>query len=338
MSQLSIFHSSGKPLACLFLTVLIALLAAGQVQAQDNDFVGPVYVSVVILDVDAISSADQSFTINYYAQFRWTDPELAHPGPDSIRRDLNDIVAPRFLLLNQQKTWSSLINVVDISPEGEAIYRQRLWGDFSQPLNLRDFPFDAHTFELPILAIGDLGEEVTLLPDPVRPSLIVSELSVADWEISGGQAEARVIKLTDEAVGDGFVFSFEAKRLFDHHVIKFIIPLILIVAMSWIVFWIDPTESGSQLSVAVTAALTLIAYHIALAGKLPDIPYLTRMDLFLFCSTLLVFAALLEVVITSRLAGGHREILARRLDLVCRIVFPVAYMAVAAWALGTSAL
>ena len=140
----------------------------------------------------------------------------------------------------------------------------------------------------------------------------------------------------DEALVQGFVFSFRAERLFNHYVIKFIIPLILIVAMSWVVFWIDPTESSSQLSVAVTAALTLIAYHIALAGKLPDIPYLTRMDLFLFCSTLIVFAALLEVVITSRLARDGRESLARRWDQVCRFLFPISYLAMTGWALGTS--
>ena len=96
--------------------------------------------------------------------------------------------------------------------------------------------------------------------------------------------------------------------------------------MSWVVFWIDPSEAGSQLSVAVTAVLTLIAYHIALTGKLPDISYLTRMDLFLFGSTLLVFASLIEVVMTSRLARMDRLLLARRMDLVCRVLFPLVYL------------
>lgn len=320
-----------------FPSLIIGILALFFIQslAAQETGAGPkeVYVYVVILDIDAISSADQSFTINYYAQFRWKDPALAHPGPGNIRRALNEIVAPRFILLNQQKTWSSLLNLVDISPDGEAIYRQRLWGDFSQPLRLHDFPFDSHTFELPMLAVADLDEEVTLLPDPDYPSFIASELSVADWAITGYQEESRDIVLTDEAIGGGYVFSFNAKRVFNHYVIKFIIPLILIVAMSWVVFWIDPTEAGSQLSVAVTAALTLIAYHIALAGKLPDIPYLTRMDLFLFCSTLLVFTALVEVVITSRLARDGRLHLARRFDQVSRLLFPTAYLGVAGWAL-----
>lgn len=313
----------------------LCTLASASLQAADRiaDEPRKVYVYIGILDIDAISSANQSFTINYYAQFRWRDPALAHPGPGSIRRALTDIVAPRFILLNQQKTWSSLLNLVDISPDGEAIYRQRLWGDFSQPLRLHDFPFDSHTFELPMLAVGDLGEDIELLPDPEYPSFIASTLSVADWAITDYKEESRDIMLTNELVGQGYVFSFDATRIYNHYVIKFIIPLILIVAMSWVVFWIDPTEAGSQLSVAVTAALTLIAYHIALAGKLPDIPYLTRMDLFLFCSTLLVFTALVEVVVTSRLARDGRLKLARRFDQLSRFVFPSVYLAVAGWGL-----
>lgn len=327
-------------IASLFVVMLSALLlfsAKSLASEEAANTEKTVYVYVVILDVDAISSADQSFTINYYAQFRWQDPTLAHPGPSSIRRSLNDIVAPRFILLNQQRTWSSLLNLVDISPEGEVIYRQRLWGDFSQPLRLHDFPFDQHTFELPMLAVGDLGEDIMLLPDPEYPSFIASELSVADWAITGYAEESRDIILTDESVGGGYVFSFDAKRIYNHYVIKFIIPLILIVAMSWVVFWIDPKESGSQLSVAVTAALTLIAYHIALAGKLPDIPYLTRMDMFLFCSTLMVFSALVEVVITSRLAADGRLQLARRFDQVCRLLFPATYFGVSGWAMFSAA-
>jgi hypothetical protein len=80
----------------------------------------------------------------------------------------------------------------------------------------------------------------------------------------------------------------------------------LIVAMSWVVFWIDPLEIRSQFSVSVTTVLTLIAYHISLGSRLPEIPYLTRMDIFIFGSTLIVFASLLEVVLTSHLAGTGR--------------------------------
>ena len=201
----------------------------------------------------------------------------------------------------------------------------RLWGDFSQIMRLREFPFDSHVFEVPVIALAQTTNVVELLPDPNLPSFMADQLSVADWTIDSWTAEPREIEISREDPTRGFVFAFEAKRISSHYLIKFIIPLFLIVAMSWVVFWIDPADSSSQLSVSVTSVLTLIAYHIALTGKLPDISYLTRMDLFLFGSTLLVFLSLIEVVATSRLAKSGRLELARRFDIVCRLGFPLLY-------------
>ncbi|MEH6589637.1 MAG: hypothetical protein V7746_05225 [Halioglobus sp.] len=315
------------------LIVAMNLLAVFSAQAATtgtpaSDQRQKVYVTVGIIDVDAISSAEQRFTLNLYAQFRWVDPGLAHDGDSVIREQLNDIHAPRFILLNQQRSWSSLMNVVDISPDGEAIYRMRLWGDFSQIMRLQEFPLDSHIFKLPIVAVGEKADTIELLPDPEAPSFLAEQLSVADWTIGNWKAEAANIDLIHGEITKGFVFSFEAKRISRHYLIKFIIPLLLIVAMSWVVFWIDPLESASQLSVSVTSVLTLIAYHISLTGKLPDISYLTRMDLFLFGSTLLVFSSLIEVVITSRLAKSGRLVFARRIDIFSRLAFPAAYAAI----------
>jgi hypothetical protein len=338
-----------KPFASLVLLFLLAFLAASPASAssrssqsiqdrtQDmNTDALKVYVAMGILDIDGIDSAVQSFTVNLFIQFRWHDPRLAHDGDSAIRTQLADIHAPRFLLLNKQKTWSSLLNVVDISPNGEALYQQRLWGDFSQIMRLQEFPLDSHTFEIPIIAIGNAGESITLLQDPLEHSSIAREFSVADWFITNWKAEPRTVTLSEYKSVDGFVYSFDGKRRSAHYLIKFIIPLFLIVAMSWVVFWIDPSQGSSQLGVAVTAVLTLIAYHIALTGKLPDIAYLTRMDLFLFGSTLLVFSSLIEVVITSRLADSDRLEFARYIDITCRILFPLTYLLIAYLALVSS--
>ena len=140
------------------------------------------------------------------------------------------------------------------------------------------------------------------------------------------QGVADFITLANGIKLPGFVFSFNAERLIHHYIVKAIIPLALIVMMSWVVFWIDTNQISIQLSVAVTTVLTLIAYHIALSGRLPQIPYLTQMDKFLFSSTILVFMSLIEVVVTSHLSSTSRLGLARRIDLTARWFFPVLFL------------
>ena len=288
----------------------------------------PTEIQVVgaVLDVDKINSAEQNFTLNFYAIFSWKDPRLAHDGPGSAIRDLSTVWNPRLTIINTQRYWANTRDEVEITPEGRVTYRLHVFGDFSQPLKLHDFPQDRHVFEVPVVAAGYRTHEVAMIPDPRMDSFIAENLSVADWKISNMQGTPREVRFANGLKLPGFVFSFEAERLLHHYVIKAIIPLALIVMMSWVVLWIDPKQVPNQLSVAVTTVLTLIAYHIALSGRLPDIPYLTHMDKFLFSSTLLVFMALIEVVVTSHLSSTDQLALARRIDRTARWLFPLLFI------------
>ena len=312
------------------LGILLCLFALGTQAALSRPVTEegkPTEVTVIgaILDVDKIDSAEQNFTLNFYSIFRWKDARLTHEGPGNVRRSLSEIWHPRLTIVNTQKYWANTRDEVEISPQGLVTYRLHVFGDFSQPLELHDFPIDSHVFEVPVVAAGYRPHQVVLIPDAQIDSFIAEKLSVADWKVSHMQGESREVTLANGLKLPGFVFSFEGQRLLHHYVVKAIVPLALIVMMSWVVFWIDPKQVPNQLSVAVTTVLTLIAYHIALSGRLPEIPYLTHMDKFLFSSTVLVFMSLIEVVITSHLSSTEQLDKARRMDKTARWLFPVLF-------------
>ena len=102
--------------------------------------------------------------------------------------------------------------------------------------------------------------------------------------------------------------------------------MLVVVAMSWTAFWIDPSLSGSQISVATSSTLTLIAYRFVVAALLPRLPYMTRMDYFTLGGTLLVFLALVEVVLTAYLANRNRIERARSIDRFARFAFPAVFI------------
>lgn len=110
-----------------------------------------------------------------------------------------------------------------------------------------------------------------------------------------------------------------------HYILKVILPLILIVMMSWSGFWIDPVHANSQISVAVTSMLTLIAYRFAVDTQLPRLPYMTRLDSFFLTSTILVFFSLIEVLVTTILDNNKQTERAKKIDRYCRVIFPVVF-------------
>jgi len=327
-----------KLLLHLFVTAWLSMLlvAFGAIPSESAEVSRPttgpvkVYVTIFIIDVDEINSASQNFDANVYIQYRWRDQRLAHKGSKSIVRPLDEIWNPEIQVVNQQKLWLTFPDIVKIAPDGEVLYRQRAWGSFSQPLKLHDFPFDRQVFSIQLAAVDYTQGEVELLLDTKEESGIAQELSVADWKVLRWTAEPRAYKPTPTMnATSGFAFSFEARREIGYFIIKVIIPLILIVAMSWVVFWIDPMESGTQISVAITTMLTLIAYRFAIDMDLPKVSYLTRMDYFILLSTILVYASLIEVIVTSTLAKGEKLSQARALDRWMCWLFPITFAVVA---------
>jgi hypothetical protein len=273
----------------LWLTLAFVLLVsaanvkAGPDTGRPDAEQGPTQVTVdmFLLDLDAVDSAAQSFDANIYFEASWKDPRLADESLSGSRTlPLSQIWHPRLQILNQQRLWATLPEEVEVSPNGKVTQRARVWGSFSQPLDLRKFPFDTQWITVTVASAGYGPSEVTLIPGSM--SGIAKHFSVADWRIADWRMTGDATIPGPEGVEDrGVELLMVAERLTGYYWIKVIAPLILIVAMSWAVFWIDPKELGTKISITITAMLTLIAYRFAIGVSLPHVSYLTRMDWFI---------------------------------------------------------
>jgi hypothetical protein len=309
---------------------LFCVAFLGSLEAQEPvDDTRDVEVKVQLLDIEGIDSVTQNFTANLTIVVRWRDSSLAHNGPDSISMPLDDIWFPNIQILNQQKLISTLPRAVEIHPDGEVVHRQRVWGSFSQPLDLLLFPFDTQRLQVTLANVGLGAEEVNLVPSP--NSRISNTLTMPDWEVTGWDFVVADLSLEDESPRvQGMVFSLDVKRDTSFFVYKVILPLILIVMMSWLVFWIDPSLAASQISVSVTAMLTMIAYRFAIAGMMPRLAFLTSLDYFVLVSTLVVFLSMVEVIYTAYLSTSDQLEKARKVDRKARWIAPLIYAALTA--------
>ena len=86
----------------------------------------------------------------------------------------------------------------------------------------------------------------------------------------------------------------------------------------------------AQIGVGATSILTLIAFRFTVDGILPEIPYLTRLDLFILLSMLMVFGNLVESVATAHLFATGRETLAVKIDVWGRWIYLVVLAGVVA--------
>ena len=299
---------------------------------------GPTRVGmgIWIADVSRIDSAEQTFVANLVLVMSWRDPLLAHRQEGDVRYALRDIWHPNWLIANATTSLQTTFpDIVSVAQDGLVTYRQRVIGTFSQALNLQRFPFDQANFLIHFVVVGQTPAQIEFvshetfveqgLPQAVG---IAKKISVQDWQISNLSAGATAYEIVPGTQAAGYAVTFKAERRVQHYVAKVIVPLLLIVIMSWAAFWLEPEMGASQVSIAVTSMLTLIAYRSAIGAETPRLPYLTDLDAFILVSSVLVLLTLIEVIVTSSLVSRKQNALARRIDWHSRYVFPVGYIAV----------
>ncbi|MEM8953767.1 MAG: hypothetical protein AAGD22_06425 [Verrucomicrobiota bacterium] len=321
---------SAPPLALLTLLFSTLLSHAEEpnltTRPSENGEPTEVRIQAILIDLETIDGAAQNFTANFAYAARWSDHRLRHDGTEDESVPLDKIWHPRIQIVNQQGLQKTFPEEARISPEGDVTAVQRFWGQFSQPLALQNFPFDEQKLHIELVGSGHRDGAVTFVDDPAYPSGVAQSLSISDWNLLGWNAEPSDLALSISGRNlPAFDLSFEVQRNFRYHFVNFILPLILIICMSWVVFWLDPKTAAPRISVAVTAMLTLIAYRFAAATSLPKIGYLTRMDWFILGSSILVFVSLLEVVVTSKLATEERLDAANKINRRMRIIAPITF-------------
>ena len=287
-----------------------------------------VSVGVRMVDLTEINDVAQTLTGDFVIVLVWKDTRLSHLEGCEI--ELDDIWAPDLVFVNSGQLFPSRPREAGIGPGGKVKYLQRYHGTLASYHNLRDFPFDRQNIVISLLPIDWSEKDVKLILDE-KVTGRQDILNISDWAIEdvNGAIERQYSDIYDH-FQSRYDFHIIAQRITDYYIWKVILPLCLIVAMSWSVFWIDPTQFGTQIGLSATTMLTLIAFIFATTNMVPKIGYFTILDFFIVGSTILVFLALLQSLTTTYLVSKAHVELATRIDRICRFAFPLAFATFAA--------
>lgn len=294
---------------------------------------GPVQVktAIVVLDVLNVDDVAQQIDVDLGISMIWRDPRLR--GLEGCRFAVSQVWHPDTILRNSATVNTARKNAQDqvrVGPDGEVTYRQRVFGDISTYHDLRDFPFDAHQFEISFLPVDQGIGTLEFLPDPAN-TWMADRLNITGWDVHGLTLDAETVKLREAGEDLSLLtLTISAEREASYYIFRIMLPLLFVVAMSWVIFWVPPRHFEFQIGLGATSMLTVIAFNLSVAGDLPPLGYLTVLDQILIWSIAIVFLAIAEALITGlHVVNGH-EARAKRIDRVARVVFPG--MLIGGWA------
>ncbi len=310
------------------LLLLLLLLAPGW--AQPTDCPGKpgapveVRVGLYVLDFNFIRSNDQNYSMIGYLTYRWKDPRLAHKGP-SYRMGRDRLWFPLLDVANASEFVKFTEGPVDVQPDGSC----RSWTRFKAVLNcafdLQSFPFDCVDLLFEVQSMQEPYDTLRLITDGELSRFAASEFE-GEWEIDekGFQGnDTSTSTPVPYAVGR---FVIPATRHWQYYLWIYFIPLFLVLATTWTVFWTNPPN----IQVTTTALLGAIMHRIAVGSALPRLHLLTYADAFFLVSLFFILASNVGVSLVLRLdeqRSPRRDTLRRFFSISLPVCYVLAQLA-----------
>ncbi|MCP4381892.1 MAG: hypothetical protein GY798_10865 [Hyphomicrobiales bacterium] len=280
--------------------------------------------SFIVADILGVDDANQQINLDIFGTFSWRDPRLA--GLDGCRYMRTQVWTPDVVIYNSSNLRAQRTNARDqvvIGEDGMVTYQQRFVGKVSSYHSLRRFPFDRHNFEISVGSIHQ-GDDTLIFRVDEENTWIASRLNIEGWDVTGVSIKAVTIERQSLGLAVSVLtLTISAVRQWDYYLYRVMAPLLLVVAMSWTIFWVPPIRFEFQIGLGATSMLTVIAFNLAVSGTLPRLGYLTLLDKSISWAILLVFLSIVEALITGRLTLHGNEERALQIDRQARVFFPV---------------
>jgi len=291
-----------------------------------------VTLGIYLLNISHISEQDETLDVDGFIFLRWKDPRLAFDparvGASTRTYSPDDIWRPRVELVNARgDRTQTLVELLGL-PDGEVRYAERFSATVLSPMHQRSFPFDSAVFTI---AVESFRADARKLVFRVGQDLMgrSPDISTNEWSLK--EMTATVVRRSFPPEGQEFsrfLVRLSADRKYEFYVWKVILPLIVIVAMSWSVFWVDPSDLNTQMQVSITSMLAAIAFNFAIGNSLPSLAYLTWIDAFIFTCYSIIFLSIVEDMVVHVAWRSQRHELAHRVDRASRWLFPLAFVLV----------
>ncbi|XP_010895526.2 gamma-aminobutyric acid receptor subunit alpha-6a [Esox lucius] len=263
-----------------------------------------VKTDIFVTSFGPVSDVEMEYTVDMFFRQTWVDERLQYDGAGEILRLNNKMVdriwTPDTFFRNSRK--STVHNMTTpnklfrIMQNGTVLYTMRLTISAECPMNLMDFPMDGHACPLKFGSYAYTNTEITFT---WRKGLEASvdcpqeSISLLQYDLIGHKLFSETFKCNTGHYSV-MIVHFLLKRKLGYYLIQTYIPLIMVVMLSQVAFWINKESVPARTVAGITTVLTMTTLSISARQSLPKVAYATAMDWFIAVCFAFVASALIE--------------------------------------------
>lgn len=312
---------------------------------------GPLEIRIgySILNISNINEKEETIQFDGALFLRWKDERLKYTPADSTYSGKNNLRVPEkvyqgiYSINRLYKGWRPQLyflngvgnkdvntQTIAIWPDGTVQYTEGFIAEMGTPMDLRSYPFDTQDLLLYMHPTPYTEDELVFVPDKSLSKTWVQNLGTAEWD---RKAEEMAVTTAEIQAHDGsvipvseFVIALKIKRKPLHILFSIILPMVLLVSLTWIVFWLDKNPVIDRINILFIGILSVVAFYMVIQDNIPRIDYLTLMDFFVLENFVILAASVLVSLALDRMKHSGKTARAQKLHRICRWAFPAGYV------------
>ena len=312
-----------------FIALILGFYASAKVSANE---IPEIHAGYYIKSIQ-INNKEEKATIDFYFWYRFEIPSDSSliSTLKSIEFVNGDIHSMEFF---ETKTIGK-----------EHYVQGRAKGDFRFEADYSAYPFDKQIIPIQL-------EHSTINDDKVRivvdsTSYLMSGVEGTKWGLPGDISLKDMIfekalfttdsRLYNSNFGDltlknskskysRMTYSIYVQRISTPYMLKFLIPLIIILGLAYLVFFIEAENLDLACGLTVTSLLAAIAFQWTVSDDLPNIGYLTCQDKIFYLGYILIMLAMVQTVWTYHLQKNGKDSLVQKVEIGGRWLYPIIFI------------
>lgn len=305
------------------------------VDPPNPDGVTEVDLGLYIIDISNVNSVENTYRLEGLIDLAWCDRRFIVNRQEKYHQiyleedaeiKIGRIWWPSITFVNEVGEYFGKNEELIIFANGKVKYKEKFSVELKSFFDLSKFPFDEQTLyvEIEPFAWDDTYVKLNVNEQEIGFN---SRLNLPEWRIGRLKTQIKQTQeIRSEASFSKFLMKIELIRRSGFYLWKVIIPLLILVIISWSVFWMSEASLPERISFSLTGILTVVAYQFLISENLPNIPYLTLMDAILYLSFIAMALTVIENIIVNELNLKNAKCLAIQIDRTCKLVFPILYL------------
>ena len=240
-----------------------------------------------------------------------------------------------------------------IGPIGEHYDLYRIQGTFKAQLDFSDFPFDTQILDITVQNVDAPATQLIYAPDP--DLLTTSNTDRLQSGVNVGKTidnipnwQARSVDFFQQSIGSSaalgdptvvdtatttttysqFVTETTISRDVNSFLVKNVLPLILLVLVTYIALWTPGSDLATRVSFGVTGILTGAVMLNDVTASLPNVDYSVAIQWAYYAFIALSALVVLEGIFSHKLNEDGSLNAGRRLDAIARVLYPLGVLAI----------